>query len=294
IMDNYNEKAIILNDAFKYINKYQNKIVVVKYGGALLSDEDSNCIDSIINDIVLLSKVGIKIVVVHGGGPDINEMLALINHKSKFIDGLRYTDQKSMEVALMVLAGKVNKNLVNKINQKNAQAIGLSGLDGNMVQATLIDYEKYGLVGNISSVNTHIITSNLEHNYIPIISSIASDQEGNILNINADTLAASISAQLQATSYVNMSDVDGVYLDYHDKNSLVSSIHVSDVPHLISSNVINGGMIPKVDSCTKAVRDGVNRAFIINGSKPHALLIELMSNEGVGTMFYQEEELANE
>ncbi|NCA66431.1 MAG: acetylglutamate kinase [Clostridia bacterium] len=276
-------KAEVLTQALPYIQKYYNQIIVVKYGGnAMLSEELKK---AVMGDVVLLAQIGVKVVLVHGGGPEINEALAKMNIESKFINGLRQTDKETVEVVQMVLAGKINKNLVNLIENTGGKAMGLCGVDGHMIEAAKIS-DELGYVGDIVSVNTKPIFDTLANGYIPVISSIGYDKQGNIYNINADMVAARIAGELKACSLISMTDIIGILRDPNDTASLIPEINVSYAPQLIKEGVITGGMIPKVYSCIEAIRRGVNRVFIINGTIPHAILIEVLSDEGIGTMFF--------
>lgn len=276
------QRADVLTQALPYIKKYYNKIIVVKYGGnAMINDELK---DAVMGDIVLLSLIGIKVVLVHGGGPEITEMLSKIGKKTEFVNGLRVTDKESVEIVQMVLAGKINKNLVNLIQNKGGKAIGLCGIDGHMIKAEKLD-ERLGYVGEITDVNVTPILDVLEKGYIPVISTVGYDNEGNTYNINADTAAARIAGQLGAESLISMTDIEGILRDKNDPSTLISKIYVSDAPQLMREGVISGGMIPKVNCCTEAIRRGVAKVFIIDGRIPHSILIETLTDEGIGTMF---------
>ncbi|MBE6531162.1 MAG: acetylglutamate kinase [Ruminococcaceae bacterium] len=276
------QRANILTEALPYIKKYYNKVIVVKYGGnAMINDELK---DAVMGDIVLLSLIGIKVVLVHGGGPEITDMLSKIGKKSEFVNGLRVTDKESVDIVQMVLAGKVNKNLVNLIQNKGGKAIGLCGIDGHMIKAEMLD-KKLGYVGEITDVNVTPILDVLEKGYIPVISTIGCDDEGNSYNINADTAAARIAGQLGAESLISMTDIEGILRDKNDPSTLISKIYVSDAPELMRNGIISGGMIPKVNCSIEAIRRGVKKVFIIDGRIPHAILIETLTNEGIGTMF---------
>ena len=276
------QRAEILTQALPYIQKYNNKIVVVKYGGnAMVNDELK---EAVMGDIVLLSLIGIKVVLVHGGGPEITEMLGKIGKKSEFVDGLRVTDQESVEIVQMVLAGKVNKNLVNLMQNKGGKAIGLCGIDGHMIEAKPID-ERLGYVGEITNVNVDPILDVLEKGYIPVVSTIGCDKDGNVYNINADTVAARLAGELKAESLISMTDIVGLLRDKDDPTTLIPKVYVSDAPKLVRDGVISGGMIPKVNCCIEAIRRGVHKVFIIDGRIPHSILIEVLTDEGVGTMF---------
>lgn len=276
------ERARILVEALPYIKKYYNKIIVVKYGGNAMINEELK--EAVMGDIVLLSLIGIKVVLVHGGGPEITEMLGKIGKKSEFVNGLRVTDKESVDIVQMVLAGKINKNLVNLLENKGGKAIGLCGIDGHMIKAEMKD-ERFGYVGEITSVNVQPILDVLEKGYIPVVSTVGYDCEGNSYNINADTAAARIAGELQCESLISMTDIDGILRDKDDPSTLISEIHVSDAPRLVREGIISGGMIPKVNCCIEAIRRGVGKVFIIDGRIPHAILIETLTDEGIGTMF---------
>ncbi|MBQ8140909.1 MAG: acetylglutamate kinase [Clostridia bacterium] len=276
------QRADVLTQALPYIKKYYNKIVVVKYGGNAMINEELK--DAVMGDIVLLSLIGIKVVLVHGGGPEITDMLAKVGKKTEFVNGLRVTDKESVEIVQMVLAGKINKNLVNLIQNKGGKAIGLCGIDGHMIKAEKFD-EKLGFVGEITDVNVTPILDVLEKGYIPVISTIGYDTDGNTYNINADTAASRIAGQLGAESLISMTDIEGILRDKNDPSTLISKIYVSDAPQLMRDGIISGGMIPKVNCSIEAIRRGVKKVFIIDGRIPHSILIETLTDEGIGTMF---------
>ena len=276
------QRAQILVEALPYIQKYYNKIIVIKYGGNAMINEDLK--EAVMGDIVLLSLIGIKVVLVHGGGPEITDMLGKIGKKSEFVNGLRVTDQESMDIVQMVLAGKINKNLVNLIQNKGGKAIGLCGIDGHMIKAEQMD-EKLGFVGEITDVNVDPILDVLDRGYIPVISTVGYDEEGNSYNINADTAAAKIAGNLKAESLFSMTDIDGILRDKNDPSTLISQIYVSEAPQLIREGIISGGMIPKINCCIEAIRQGVKKVFVIDGRIPHSILIETLTDEGIGTMF---------
>lgn len=275
-------RAEVLIHALPYIQKYTDKIIVVKYGGNAMINEELK--DAVMGDIVLLSLIGIKVVLVHGGGPEITNMLERVGKETKFVDGLRVTDSETVEIVQMVLAGKINKNLVQHLQLKGGKAIGLCGIDGNMIEAQCMN-EKLGFVGDITSINVDPITDVLEKGYIPVISTIGCDAEGNVYNINADTAASKIAGILKAESLISMTDVAGILHDKDDPDSLISKVLVSEAPQLMAQGVISGGMIPKVECCIEAIRRGVKKVFIIDGRIPHAILIETLTDEGIGTMF---------
>lgn len=276
------QRAEILTQALPYIQKYNNKIVVIKYGGNAMTSEDLK--DAVMGDIVLLSLIGIKVVLVHGGGPEITEMLGKVGKKSEFIDGLRVTDGETMDIVQMVLAGKVNKNLVNLLQNKGGKAIGLCGIDGHMLKAEKVD-DVHGFAGNITDVDVSSIVDVLEKGYIPVISTVGYDEKGNTYNINADTAAARIAGELKAESLISMTDIVGLCRDKDDPSTLIPKVYVSDAPKLIRDGIISGGMIPKINCCIESIRRGVKKVFILDGRVPHAILIEILTDEGLGTMF---------
>ena len=275
-------RAEILIQALPYIQKYKDKIVVVKYGGnAMLNDELK---EAVMGDIALLSLIGIKVVLVHGGGPEITEMLGKIGKKSEFVDGLRVTDKETVDIVQMVLAGKVNKNLVNLLESKGGKAIGLCGIDGHMIKAKKAD-DRLGFVGEVTEVNVQPILDVLEMGYIPVVSTVGYDDENNVYNINADTVASRLAGELKAESLISMTDIVGLLRDKDDPTTLIPKVYVSEAPKLMRDGVISGGMIPKVNCCIEAIRRGVHKVFIIDGRIPHSILIEVLTDEGVGTMF---------
>ncbi len=276
------QRAEVLTQALPYIQKYYDKVIVVKYGGnAMLSDELK---EAVMGDIMLLSLIGIKVVLVHGGGPEITDMLGKIGKKSEFVGGLRVTDKETMDVVQMVLAGKVNKNLVNLLQSKGCKAIGLCGVDGHMIKAKKVD-ERLGFVGEVTQVNVEPILDLLEQGYVPVISTVACDDEGNTYNVNADTAAARIAGELKAECLLSMTDIVGLLRDKDDPTTLIPKVYVSDAPKLIRDGIISGGMIPKINCCIEAIRRGVKKVFIIDGRVPHSILIEMLTDEGIGTMF---------
>ena len=276
------ERARILVHALPYIQEYNGKIVVIKYGGNAMINEKLK--DSVMRDIVLLSLIGVKVVLVHGGGPEITEMLGKIGKESQFVDGLRVTDKETAEVVQMVLAGKINKSLVNLIQLKGGKSIGLSGLDGHMIEAAQKD-ERLGFVGDFTNDNVEPILDVLEKGYIPVVSTVGCDSEGNVYNINADTAAAKIAGELKAESLISLTDISGILYDKDDPTTLIPVITLSDAEKLVEEGVINGGMIPKVECCTNAIKWGVTKVFIIDGRVHHSILIETLTDEGIGTMF---------
>ena len=280
--------AGVLIEALPYIQKYNGKTVVVKYGGNAMVNEELK--DAVIHDIVLLSLVGVRVVVVHGGGPEINAMLKKIGKKSEFVNGLRYTDRETMDIVQMVLCGKVNKDLVTLLNHAGGRGVGLCGIDGGLFQAVRKvdeDGTDYGYVGDIQKVNPEPVIDMLDAGYIPVISTVAQGtDEDTGYNINADLAASKLAVALQAEKLILLTDVRGLLLDRNDESTLLPEVKVSGVPKLIKDGVIAGGMIPKVDCCVEAVREGVRRANIQDGRVAHSILIELFSDNGVGTMFY--------
>lgn len=276
-----NKRAEVLIQALPYIQKYYGKTVVVKYGGSAM--EDAAFQKSVMGDVVLLTLVGVKIVLVHGGGPELSAVLKKLGKESVFVDGLRVTDKETVDVAQMVLAGKVNKSLVNLIQNVGGTAVGLSGMDGHLIEARQLD-EKLGYVGEIVAIHPAPIVDLLEKGYIPVVSTLGCDREGNVYNINADTAAAHIAAALQAESLINLTDTKGVLADAKDPSSLITRIRLCEIAGLKAGGVVSGGMIPKLECCAHAVEHGARRAFIIDGRVPHSILIEMLTDEGIGTM----------
>ncbi|MBC5733251.1 MULTISPECIES: acetylglutamate kinase [Lawsonibacter] len=276
------ERAQVLAEALPYIQTYYGKTVVVKYGGNAMISEALR--QAVISDIILLHLVGIRVVVVHGGGPEITDMLRKIGKTSRFVDGLRYTDEETMDIVQQVLCGKVNKNLVATLNRMGGKAIGLCGMDAGLFQAKMLD-EKYGLVGEITQVDPRLVVDALEDGYIPVVSTVAQGVDADTAyNINADTAAAKLAVALGAEKLILLTDVRGLLRDPGDEGTLLRVVELSQVPGLIKDGVIQGGMIPKVDCCVEAVRSGVKRTHILDGRIPHSILIELLSDEGIGTM----------
>lgn len=279
------ERAEILIQALPYIQKFKEKTIVVKYGGHAMVNEALK--KAVIHDLILLSYVGIKVVVVHGGGMEINQFLEKIGKESKFVQGQRYTDAETMDIVQMVLCGKVNKEIVSLVEGNGGKAIGLCGLDGKMLEAEklLLNGQDIGYVGSITKVNTQIIHDALDKNYIPIISTVATGiEDGKPYNINADTAAAKIAAELGAEKLILLTDVPGIMRDIEDKDSLISELKLQEIPSLTMEGILSKGMIPKVDCCVEAVRRGVKKAHIIDGTVQHSLLLEIFSDEGIGTM----------
>ena len=276
------QRAEVLIQALPYIQKYNGKIIVIKYGGNAMINEELK--KAVMGDLLLLQLVGARVVLVHGGGPEISEMLHKIGKKSEFVDGLRVTDEETADVVQMVLAGRVGKGLVSSIQSIGGKAIGLCGMDGHMIEAEKLD-DVHGFVGEITKVNALPILDMLEMGYIPVISTVGCDKQGNTYNINADTAAARIAAELKAESLISMTDIRGILRDAKDDSTLIPVVRVSEAPELVREGVISGGMIPKVECCVEAIRRGVKKVFIIDGRVPHAILIECLTDEGVGTMF---------
>ena len=280
------EKAGILTRALPYIQKYNGKILVVKYGGNAMVSEELK--ESVMSDIILLSTIGIKVVLVHGGGPEITGMLNKIGKKSEFVNGLRVTDKETADVVQMVLAGKINKSLVNLLCARGGKAIGLSGSDGGMIKAKTKAAE-LGYVGEITDINVQPILDVIEMGYIPVISTVGFDDDGNTYNINADTVAAGIAGRLKAESLISMTDIAGILRDKDDPTTLISKIFVEDAPKLMDDGIISGGMIPKVQCCVDAINLGVRKVFVIDGRIPHSIIIEVLTDEGIGTMFVKDD-----
>ena len=276
------ERASILSEALPYILKYKEKIIVIKYGGNAMVDE--NLKSKVMEDVVMLSSLGMKVVLVHGGGPEISAMLKKVGKESKFVNGLRVTDSETADIVTQVLAGKVNKNLVKQLNLAGGNAIGLSGLDSGLIEAAPLSPE-LGYVGNILNINPDVILDLLNMGYIPVVSTIGYDQDGNVYNINADTAAARIAGALGATKFIAMTDIAGVLKDKNDPSSLMKTINVSELKGLANAGIIDGGMIPKVECCVEAIRRGVKYVVIIDGRIPHSILIEMLTDDGAGTEF---------
>ena len=286
-MSSHEQQAKVLAEALPYIQKFTGKTVVVKYGGnAMISQELRK---AVMSDIILLNLVGIRVVAVHGGGPEIGAMLKKLGKESKFVDGLRYTDEETMDVVQQILCGKVNKDLVALAQRLGGSAVGLCGLDGGLFQAKLLD-EKYGLVGDITDVNPQPVVDALSDGYIPIVSTVAQGVDAETAyNINADTAAAKLAAALKAEKLILLTDVRGLLRDPHDENTLIHVVHTYEVPELVAEGVISGGMIPKMECCVSAIAGGVERVHILDGRIPHSILIELLSDAGIGTMLKKED-----
>ncbi len=275
------ERAQVLTQALPYIQRYTGKIVVVKYGGnAMINDTLKQ---QVMEDIVLLHLVGVKVVLVHGGGPEINELMNRLGKKAEFVDGLRVTDKETVDIVQMVLAGKVNKTLVNLLESKGGKAMGISGMDGGLIEAKMKD-ERLGYVGAITNINIEPVTDLLEKGYIPVVSTIGCDKEGNTYNINGDTAAAYIAGAMQAERLIMMTDIVGILRDRDDPSTLIPEISVADAARLKEEGVISGGMIPKVDCCVEAISEGVKNVVIMDGRVSHSILMELLTEEGAGTL----------
>lgn len=276
------EQAEFLIEALPYIKKYFNKILVVKYGGNAMTEEGLK--SSVMRDLVVLNSLGIKVVLVHGGGPEISQTIEKFGKKSTFIDGLRYTDAETAEIVRMVLAGKVNKSLVELLERGGGKAIGICGHDGHLLKCEKQD-EKLGFVGKAVGIDTTVILDLLGLGYIPVVSTVGYDDDGNVYNVNADTAAAAISGALSAEGLILMTDTKGLLENKDDPDSLIKKVYVSDIPAYVKQGIISGGMIPKIECCKEAIRRGVKKVFITDGRVPHSILIEILSEEGSGTMF---------
>ena len=283
------ERAEVLCAALPYIKKYNGKIVVVKYGGNAMINEELK--QQVMQDIVLLWLIGVKVVLVHGGGPAINDVMKRVGKKPEFVDGLRVTDKETIEIVQMVLSGKVNKTLVNLIESKGGRAMGISGMDGMLIEAEIKD-ERLGYVGNITKIRPEPIMDLLEKGYIPVVSTIGCDKDGNAYNINGDTAAAYIAGAINAERLIMMTDIAGILKDTNDPDSLIPQITVSEAQRLYRDGIISGGMIPKVGCCIEAIYKGVHKVIIMDGRVPHSILMELMTDEGAGTMVVGDEKLA--
>lgn len=276
------ERAEVLVQALPYIKRYTGKVVVVKYGGNAMVNEQLK--QQVMEDIVLLWTIGVKVVLVHGGGPEINEMMNRVGKKSEFVDGLRVTDRETVDIVEMVLAGKVNKTLVNLLEKKGGNAVGLSGMDGRLIEAEMKN-PKLGYVGNITKINIEVVNDLLDNGYIPVISTLGCDREGNVYNINGDTAAGNIAGALGAERLIMMTDIAGILRDKDDPSTLITGLTVEEAKDLYKEGVISGGMIPKVDCCIEALYKGVKNVVIMDGRVPHSILMELFTNEGAGTWF---------
>ncbi len=275
------QRAEVLTQALPYIKRYTGKIVVIKYGGNAMVNEQLK--QQVMEDIALLWLIGVKVVLIHGGGPEISETMKKLGKEAVFLDGLRVTDKETVDIVQMVLAGKVNKTLVNLVQMKGGHAVGVSGIDGGIIEAKVKD-ERLGFVGEITKIRTQPITDLLEKNYIPVVSTVASDREGNVYNINGDTAAAYIAGALGAERLFMMTDIDGILRDKDDPTTLIPELTVSEAKQLYKEGVISGGMIPKVDCCIEAIEEGVKSVIIMDGRVPHSILMEMLTDEGAGTM----------
>lgn len=284
-MEKLKERAGILLEALPYIQKYSGKTIVVKYGGSAMTNESLK--RAVMKDIVLLTLIGMRVILVHGGGPEISATLSRLGKETTFVDGLRYTDSETAEVVAMVLAGKVNKSLVSHIHKHKGKAIGLCGIDGGMLRVRKKDDVDLGFVGEIVAVNPTPVILALDSGFIPIIATVGVDDEGQVYNINADTAAAEIAAAVKAEKLISMTDVRGLLQDKDDEGSLIPDIALRMLPELIGAGVISGGMIPKIDSCREAIRKGLQEAVIIDGRIEHSILLELFSDSGIGTLIHR-------
>ena len=275
------QRAEVLVQALPHIKRYNGKIVVIKYGGNAMIDENLKM--QVMEDIALLWLIGVKVVLIHGGGPEISETMKKLGKKAEFVNGLRVTDKETVDIVQMVLAGKINKTLVSLVQMKGGHAVGLSGIDGGIIEAKMKD-EALGYVGEITKIRTQPITDLLEKNYIPVISTVASDREGNAYNINGDTAAAYIAGALGAERLIMMTDIDGILRDKDDPDTLIPELTISQARALYEEGVISGGMIPKVDCCIEAIHKGVKNVIIMDGRVPHSILMEILTDEGAGTM----------
>ena len=275
------ERAQVLTEALPYIKHYNGEIVVIKYGGNAMINEELK--QQVMEDICLLWLIGVKVVLIHGGGPEISQTMKRLGKEAVFLNGLRVTDKETVDIVQMVLAGKINKTLVNLLQIKGGHAVGLSGIDGGIIEAKMKD-ERLGFVGEITKIRTQPITDLLEKNYIPVISTVASDRQGNTYNINGDTAAAYIAGALNAKRLIMMTDIDGILRDKDDPSTLIHKLTVSEAKGLYDEGVISGGMIPKVDCCIEAIQKGVQTVVINDGRVPHSILMELLTDEGAGTM----------
>lgn len=281
------DRVRVLSEALPYIQKFAGRTIVIKYGGAAM--KDGNLKTKVINDVVFLACVGVRPVVVHGGGPEINTWLEKLNIEPAFKEGLRVTDGATMDVVEMVLAGRVNKELVSLISRAGASAVGLCGKDGNMIQARPVGKEGVGFVGEVTNVNTDLIETLVSAGYVPVISSVAADEDGQAYNINADTVAGEIAAALQAEKLILLTDTPGIMYDFHNPSSLINKLDIQKARKLIDEGIVSGGMIPKVSCCVRSLAQGVGAAHILDGRLPHSLLLEILTNEGIGSMIVASE-----
>ncbi len=281
------ERAEVLTQALPYIKKHSGKIVVIKYGGNAMINEQLK--QQVMEDIVLLWLIGVKVVLVHGGGPEINDLMEKLGKKAQFVDGLRVTDKETVDIVQMVLAGKVNKTLVNLLEMKGGKAMGISGMDGRLIEAKVKD-ERLGFVGEITKVHIGPVIDLIEKGYIPVVSTIGCDKQGNAYNINGDTAAAFIAGALNAQRLIMMTDIDGILRDKDDPTTIIPHLTVSEIEQLKGEGIISGGMIPKVDCCIKALHEGVKNVVIMDGRVPHSILMELLTDEGAGTMVMNDDD----
>ncbi len=275
------ERAEVLTQALPYIKKHTNEIVVIKYGGNAMINEQLK--QQVMEDIVLLWLIGVKVVLVHGGGPEISDLMNKLGKKSEFVDGLRVTDKETVDIVQMVLAGKVNKTLVNLLEMKGGKAMGISGMDGRLIEAKIKD-ERLGYVGKVTKVHISPVMDLLEKGYIPVVSTIGCDKQGNAYNINGDTAAAYIAGALGAQRLIMMTDIDGILRDKDDPSTIIPNLTISEIEQLKGEGIISGGMIPKVDCCIEAIHKGVRKVVIMDGRVPHSIIMELLTDEGAGTM----------
>ena len=279
------QRAEVLTQALPYIQNYNSKIVVIKYGGNAMINEELK--QQVMEDIILLRLIGVKVVLVHGGGPEITDTLKKVGKETVFVDGLRVTDKETAEIVQMVLAGKINKSLVNLLGTKGGKAMGISGIDAHLIESEVKD-ERLGFVGRITNVNVQPILDLLAHKYIPVVSTVGCDSDGNVYNINADTAAAYIAGALGAECLISMTDIAGILKDKDNPDSLIPVIDLKDAEQLFNDGTISGGMIPKVECCIEAIHRGVKKVFIMDGRVPHSLLIETLTDEGAGTMVIED------
>ena len=284
-------RAEILVEALPYIRKYNGKVIVIKYGGNAMINEELKM--QVMEDVALLHLIGVKVVLVHGGGPEISDMLKKIGKEAVFVNGLRVTDAETVDVVQMVLAGKINKTLVKLLESKGGKAMGISGIDGHMIQCKVKD-PQLGFVGEITDINVQPVLDLLEKDYIPVVSTVGCDMDGHTYNVNADTAAASIAGAMRASRLITMTDIPGVMMDPKDPESLIPCIDLQDAKNLFESGVISGGMIPKVQCCIDAIKEGVHKVTILDGRVPHAILMELLTDEGAGTMVLEDKFARNE
>ena len=279
------ERAEVLTQALPYIKKFNGKVIVIKYGGNAMINEQLK--EQVMEDIALLWLIGVKVVLVHGGGPEINELMNKLGKKAEFVDGLRVTDKETVDIVQMVLAGKVNKSLVTLLQMKGGHAVGVSGIDGGLIEAEIKD-ERLGYVGKITKIRPQPVEALLEKNYVPVISTVASDKQGNVYNINGDTAAAFIAGALGAQRLIMMTDIDGILRDKDDPSTIIPHLNLEEIEELKNDGIISGGMIPKVDCCVEAIHKGVKNVVIMDGRVPHSILMELLTDEGAGTMVHND------